>query len=94
MKETLLKMMRLARLRLPPQELERFASKANHVVEYIEKLKEVDTSGIEPTSHAIEVVNAFREDVVKPFEDHKKILKNAPKQFNNLFEVPKVIDET
>lgn len=92
MKETIEKMMRLARLRLPQKEFERFSQKAAHVVEYIETLKEIDTANIEPTSHAIEVTNAFREDEIKPFEGIKKILETAPAQHENLFEVPKVIE--
>lgn len=92
MKETILKMLKLARLKLPEKEWSPFAAKAEHIVDYIEKLKKLDTSQIEPTSHAVEVVNAFREDAVKPFERIKKILEIAPAQRENLFEVPKVIE--
>lgn len=92
MKETLGKMLKLARLKLPEKEWERFSAKAEHIVEYIEKLKTLDTSKIEPTSHAVEVVNAFREDQVKPFEGVAKILGQAPAEHDNLFEVPKVIE--
>lgn len=92
MKETITKMVKLARLRLPKEEMDRFAGKAEHIVEYIEKLKTIDTSKIEPTSHAIEVVNAFREDAVQPFADAKKILAIAPATHENFFEVPKVIE--
>lgn len=84
--------MKLARLKLPPKEFERFSDKAKHVVEYIEKLKEINTTGIEPTSHAVEVVNAFREDAVVPFPQPEKILAIAPARTENLFEVPKVIE--
>ncbi|MBI4124726.1 MAG: Asp-tRNA(Asn)/Glu-tRNA(Gln) amidotransferase subunit GatC [Deltaproteobacteria bacterium] len=93
MKKTIEKMVRLARLKLPEKEMERFAKKAGHIVEYIEKLKEIDTDKIEPTSHAIEVTNAFREDEVRRFENPAKILEIAPAKSDNLFEVPKVIEE-
>lgn len=105
MKAILEKMVHLARLRLPEKELERFTRKTEHIVEYIEKLKELDTTGMEPTSHAtpppvsrpgggaIDVVNAFREDTVEKFSNIKKILEMAPKLHDNLFVVPKVIDE-
>ena len=85
-------MLKLARLRLPEKEWQRFADKAEHIVEYIETLKEIDTSKIEPTSHAVEVGNAFREDVIERFEGIAKILNIAPAQHENLFEVPKVIE--
>lgn len=93
MRETIAKMVKLARLKLPEKEMDRFAKKAEHIVEYIEKLKQIDTADIEPTSHAIEVTNAFREDEVKRFENPAKILEIAPAKQDNLFEVPKVIEE-
>ncbi len=92
MKEILAKVVQLARLKLPEKEWERFAAKAEHIVDYIEKLKKADTTDIEPTSHAIEVTNAFREDRAQPFTETKKILDIAPSVHENLFEVPKVIE--
>ncbi len=93
MKKVLEKMIRLARLKLPEEEMNRLTKKTEHVLEYIERLKELNTDDIEPTSHAIEVVNAFREDAATPFSNPKKIVEIAPKSFENLFEVPRVIDE-
>ncbi|MDO8527340.1 MAG: Asp-tRNA(Asn)/Glu-tRNA(Gln) amidotransferase subunit GatC [Deltaproteobacteria bacterium] len=92
MKSVIQKMVRLAHLRLPEEELDRFSKKAAHIVEYIEMLKELDTSKIEPTSHAIEVCNAFREDVVNKFANPEKIMEIAPSHEQNLFTVPKVIE--
>lgn len=86
-------MIHLARLKLPDEEMNRLAKKTEHILEYIERLKELNTDNIEPTSHAIEVVNAFREDAVKSFSNPKKLVELAPKSFENLFEVPKVINE-
>lgn len=86
-------MIHLARLDLPAKEVERFSRKAENVLHYIEQLRELDTEKVEPTSHAIEVVNAFREDKVRPFKDVSEILKIAPAQLDDLYEVPKVIDE-
>ena len=93
MKEMIIKMVELARLKFSGQEMDRFAKKTEHILEYIEKLKTLDTSKVEATSHAIEVVNAFREDVVKKFPATEKILGIAPSHYENLYEVPKVIDE-
>lgn len=92
MKEILDHILRLARLKLPQAEHRRFADKAAHIVEYVEKLKSVPTDSIEPTAHAVEVVNAFREDAVQKFPDPAKILSQAPARRDNLFEVPKVIE--
>lgn len=92
MKQTIAKMVKLARLRFSKEEMDRFAKKAEHIIEYVEKLKQIQTEAIEPTSHALEVVNAFREDEVKRFEKAEKILENAPAKLKSLFEVPKVIE--
>src|SRR4030043_301164 len=59
----------LARWELSPEEAEEFTGQLGQILEYFDKLNELDTSAIEPTSHAIPVVNAFREDVVKPSEE-------------------------
>lgn len=92
MKKTIEKMIHLARLKLPPEEQERFEKKAKHVLEYVEKLNTIDASKLEATSHAVEQTNAFREDVVQKFENSEDILKIAPERFENFFEVCKVIE--
>lgn len=92
MKQTILKMIELARLNFPKEEMDKLAAKTEHVLEYVELLKELDTSNIEATSHASEVVNAFRSDAVEKFPNTKKILEIAPSRLENLFEVPKVIE--
>ncbi|OGQ45408.1 MAG: hypothetical protein A3H42_01575 [Deltaproteobacteria bacterium RIFCSPLOWO2_02_FULL_46_8] len=93
MKKTIEKMAHLARLKFPEEELNRFTKKAEHILEYIEMLKEIDTTKMEPTSHATFTVNAFREDQVQKFEKPEKIIDIAPAHDHNLFEVPQVIDE-
>lgn len=93
MKESISKIVELARLKFQEKELEKFSQKAKHVLDYIEQLKKLDTSKIEPTSHAIEIVNAFRQDKQEKFQNAQKILEIAPVHQENLFEVPKVIDE-
>jgi len=92
MKESIKKVSRLARLKFPESEMGRFVAKAQAVLKFVEQLKELDTSKIEATSHAIEVVNAFREDSVQKFEKPNKILEISPSRLENLFEVPKVIE--
>jgi aspartyl-tRNA(Asn)/glutamyl-tRNA(Gln) amidotransferase subunit C len=81
----------LARLEFSDEEKEKFTHQLNEILQYIEKLKELDTSKVEPLSHVIELSNVFRDDVVKPSISVEEALKNAPAKVNTLFKVPKVI---
>jgi len=85
----------LARLELTPEEAEQFTGQLGQILEYFDKLKELDTSSIEPTSHAIPALrgaNAFREDQVKPSYDQETALQNAPAKADGFFRVPKIIE--
>lgn len=86
------KVARLARLELSSGEKELFAGQIDAILGYVEKLKELDTGGIVPTSHAVPMENAFREDVVQPSIGVEKALANAPKSAGTFFAVPKVIE--
>jgi len=81
----------LARLRLSPEEVETMARQLHDILTYVAKLNELDTGGITPTTHAISIVNAFREDEVKPSLDREKTLVNGPQQDGEFFVVPRVI---
>ncbi len=81
----------LARLRFPETDLERYTQKARHIIEYVEKLKSVDTTGIEPTAHAVDAQGFMRDDVVTAFENRKEIMANAPGRDDDFFQVPKVL---
>lgn len=83
---------RLARLELSSEEKELFAGQMAAVLGYVEKLKELATDGIIPTSHAVPMENAFREDVVKQSIGLEKALANAPERSGTFFAVPKVIE--
>lgn len=83
---------RLARLELTPAEKELFAEQMGSILGYVEKLKELDTEGIVPTSHAVPMENAFREDAVRPSIGLEKALANAPERAGSFFAVPKVIE--
>jgi aspartyl-tRNA(Asn)/glutamyl-tRNA(Gln) amidotransferase subunit C len=83
---------RLARLELTLGEKELFAGQMDAILGYVEKLKGLDTEGIVPTSHAVPMENAFREDVVQPSLGLKKALANAPQSAGTFFAVPKVIE--
>jgi aspartyl-tRNA(Asn)/glutamyl-tRNA(Gln) amidotransferase subunit C len=82
----------LSRLSLSAEELELFAGQLNNILGYIDKLNELDTTGIEPTSHVIPLENVFREDVVKPSLPREMTLMNAPDRTEEFFRVPKIIE--
>jgi aspartyl-tRNA(Asn)/glutamyl-tRNA(Gln) amidotransferase subunit C len=82
----------LARLNLTPEEEKKLGSQLGNILGYIEKLKEVDVSNIEPTAHAFPLVNVFRQDEVRPSLPHEEALKNAPSKSSGLFVVPKIVE--
>jgi len=82
----------LARLNLSEAEIAKFQAQLRQVLEYVEKLKTVDVSGIEPTAHAFPVQNVFRDDESRPSFSPQEALANAPRSVNGLFIVPKVIE--
>ena len=82
---------KLARLHMSQQEIEAMAKQLDDILTYVAKLNELDTESIVPTTHAISIVNAFREDEVKPSLGREKTLANAPRQNGESFVVPKVI---
>ncbi len=83
---------RLARLELTEQEKEMFTGQMDAILAYVDKLNELDTSDIVPTSHAVPMENAFREDVVAESFETDRALLNAPDRADNFFRVPKVIE--
>ena len=82
----------LARLQFDKTQLEMFAHQLNSILEYFDKLKEINTSEIEPTSHAVVMNNVFRDDAVEDFSDKDLLLANAPSKEKGCFKVPKVIE--
>jgi aspartyl-tRNA(Asn)/glutamyl-tRNA(Gln) amidotransferase subunit C len=81
----------LARLELTPAQVELYAGHMNNILELMDKLAEVDTTGVEPTYHAVGTTNAFREDVVVPGLTLAEALSNAPATDGQSILVPKVI---
>ena len=81
----------LARLQLSSEEIEAMVGQLGDILSYVAKLNELDTEGITPTTHAISIVNAFREDEVKPSLDREKTLANGPQHDGESFVVPRVI---
>jgi aspartyl-tRNA(Asn)/glutamyl-tRNA(Gln) amidotransferase subunit C len=83
---------KLARLDFTEAQKEKFTVQLNNILIYIEKLSELDTTGIAPMSHAIAVTNAFREDIERQSLGTKATLANAPDARGEFFRVPKVIE--
>lgn len=81
----------LAKLELSPQEQEAAKSDMEKMLDYIDTLNELDTSGVEPMSHVFPVHNVFREDVVTNGDNREQTLANAPLRKEDSFEVPKTI---
>jgi aspartyl-tRNA(Asn)/glutamyl-tRNA(Gln) amidotransferase subunit C len=82
----------LARLHLTPDEEKKLGAQLGGILGYIEKLKELDVAGVEPTAHAVPLINVTRPDEVRPSLPHDDALRNAPAQANGLFMVPKIVE--
>ena len=82
----------LARLALTPDEEVKLGAQLGHILGYIEKLRELDVTGVEPTAHAMPMVNVTRADEVRPSLPHEDALRNAPRQAGGLFVVPKIVE--
>ncbi len=83
---------RLARLELSAEEKELFAGQMDAILGHVDTLKELNTDGILPTSHAVPVENAFRPDKAYPSIGVEKALANAPDRAESFYRVPKVIE--
>ncbi len=82
----------LARLQIERDDLERFAEQLGVILDYVESLKDVDTTGVEPTAHAVSTTNAFRNDENHLSIDNQEALSGAPASENGFFVVPRIID--
>lgn len=78
----------LAKLELSDEEKERAKTDMGRMLDYIDKLGELDTDGVEPMSHVFSVENVFREDVVTNGDDRERLLSNAPQEKDGMFVVP------
>ena len=84
---------KLARLNLNDAEIAQFSTQLSDILQYVEKLNQLDTAGIEPLAHCLPVSNCLRDDVVKPSLGAEKTLSNAPDSDGQFFIVPKILDE-
>ena len=90
-KDEVLYVAHLARLDLDEESTDKFAGRIDEILGYIEKLNQVDTKGIKPTSHAISLTNAFRDDEKREPIERGLALANAPEEEDGQFVVPKIV---
>ena len=87
------KVAKLSRLEMTDAEITEFTSHLSAVLEYVEKMNELDTSDVQPLAHSLPVNNCLREDVAKDSLGTDKTLANAPQQDGEFFIVPKILDD-
>jgi aspartyl-tRNA(Asn)/glutamyl-tRNA(Gln) amidotransferase subunit C len=82
----------LARIQLSPDEEQQLGAQLGNILGFMEQLKTLDVSRVEPTAHAVPTVNVTRTDAVQPSLPHEAAVRNAPAQANGLFIVPKIVE--
>ncbi len=91
-RDVLDKIAHLARLEIQEQDAEKVMQDMTEIINWVEKLKEVNTEGVEPLTTMSHEINALREDVVAPHLNHENALRAAPSKDDDFFRVPKVLD--
>lgn len=81
---------KLARLELTDDEKEKYSKQLGDILKYVEQMNEVDTTGVPAMSHAFDIVNVMREDVVEYEQTKEELMKNAPDAEDGFFKVPKI----
>ena len=84
---------KLARLEFTGPEKQEFTHQLNEILAYVEQLNKLETSGVEPLAHVVELKNVFRDDEVVAGLSAEEALRNAPSKSERFFKVPKVISE-
>tara|TARA_B100000700_G_scaffold158606_1_gene175841 strand:- start:50 stop:337 length:288 start_codon:yes stop_codon:yes gene_type:complete len=85
------KVAQLARLELPDDQIEIYTAQIEEILSYVDQLQEIDTKNVSPTTRAVEVVNAMREDLVEVKGLREDILNQAPHREGDFFRVPKIL---
>ncbi|ADR17998.1 Asp-tRNA(Asn)/Glu-tRNA(Gln) amidotransferase subunit GatC [Calditerrivibrio nitroreducens] len=83
---------KLSKLTFEDKEIGRFVNELNSILDYINKLNELDTSDVEPTSHALDLTNVTRPDIPERVITREEALQNAPDEGYNHFKVPRIIE--
>jgi len=92
-RDEVLHVARLARLHLTEEELERMRAQLDAILAYVDKLRELDVEGVEPTSHAVPLVDVMRDDALAPCLPQEAALANAPDRDGEFFRVPRIIED-
>ena len=93
-KELVKKVAKLSRLELTDPEVEEFTGQLSAILEYVEKMNELDTDNVKPLAHCLPISNVFRADLPKESLGSEKALANAPQRDGNFFKVPKILDDS
>jgi aspartyl-tRNA(Asn)/glutamyl-tRNA(Gln) amidotransferase subunit C len=91
-RELVRKVAKLSRLELTEAEIEEFTGQLGAILEYMDKMNELDTTNVEPLAHCLPISNVLREDIVKESLGTEKTLANAPERDEDFFKVPKILD--
>ncbi len=93
--EDVKKVAKLSRLDISEDDIEKYSAQLEEILEYIAQLESIDTSNIEPTTRAVEVINVFRDDIVETSDSdvREKLLNLAPKREGEFYQVPKILSE-
>jgi len=92
--EQVRKVAKLSRLDLTETEVAEFAGQLSAILDYMEKMNELDTTNVEPLAHCLAVKNVFREDAARESLGTEKTLANAPQRDGEFFKVPKILDDS
>ncbi len=88
-----IKVAKLARLELTEAEIEEFTGQLSAILNYMEKMNELDTANVQPLAHCLPISNVLRDDIVKESLGVEKALANAPQRDGDFFKVPKILEE-
>jgi aspartyl-tRNA(Asn)/glutamyl-tRNA(Gln) amidotransferase subunit C len=88
------KVAKLSRLDLTEAEVQEFTGQLSAILQYVEKMNELDTADVEPLAHCLPITNVLREDYVKESLGTEKTLANAPQRDGEFFKVPKILDDS
>lgn len=92
--EQVRKVAKLSRLELTEAEVEEFTGQLSAILDYVEKMNDLDTTNVEPLAHCLPISNVFREDLAKESLGTEKALTNAPQRDGEFFKVPKILDDS
>jgi aspartyl-tRNA(Asn)/glutamyl-tRNA(Gln) amidotransferase subunit C len=88
------KVAKLSRLELTDAEVAEFTGQLSAILDYVEKMNELDTTNVQPLAHCLPISNVLRQDIVKESLGTKKVLANAPQRDDEFFKVPKILDDS